>query len=628
MRSTEKKAIFAMMKSFIFSKSLRGKITVAGTLVAAVIISGSLYGFFKYDVHTVSADDVATSITVLNTPPTWNSGQEARESSASATTTPTNAGQTITWIATATDSSGDNYYLLICKTSATPTANASAPPECGGGSSNRWARSSATASNTQASAATTTIEFAPFNNESNNWFAWVCDGNASLPRCNSTFEIGATFGAQGSPFVVNHPPVFAAISNDSPENPGGTVTWTSTSYDTDVLETQDTVQLFVCRTASFNGSNCPGGGWATSTPATTNAATTTTLTIPMQDADYSAFVYIVDNHGLVATSTIQGNNSQFTVNNVAPSVTAATVALLDTDGSGNLTLLNAGASTSGFEVQFEVTDNNSCQNSSSGNEFSSAIANVYRSGVTQASCQISGDFNSNSCYPDASPFTDFSCTQDGGSCSGSSDTSATWTCTYSLWYNADPTFAANTQFPAQNWLASVQVTDDDASTSALTEGTTGNEMESFLAFNVSSTSIPYGSLEPGSNSGTLASSTDIIALGNVGMDEDLYGDTMCPTWSAPDSCDTNGFQAANDIVVGNQQFATSTVSYGGVGAYTLTSSSSPSTLLINVPKTTATTSPQTRYTFWGIAVPIAITTAGNYTGQNTLTAVTSNASFW
>lgn len=622
---------FFNVKRILRAVAVPGKITVASTLIVSLVLSLAAYSFFQVDVETVNADNVTTSITVLNTPPTWNSGFEARESVASATSTPTNVGSVITWIATATDSSNDDYFLLICKTGSAPTAVASGPPECAGGNSNRWARSATTTSNVQASAATTTVERTPFVNESNDWFGWICDANSSLPRCNATYEVGLTFGAQASPFVVNHPPVFSAIVNDGPENPGGTVTWTSTSYDTDVLETQDTIQLFVCRAAGFNGTNCTNGGWATSTAATTNAATTTPIAIPTQDAIYNAFVYIVDQHGLVATSTNQATNSTFTVNNVAPSVSAATISLLDTDNTGNLTLLTAGGSTSNFKVQFTISDDNSCLNSSSGNEFTSSIANVYRSGVTQASCQLSGDYNTNQCYSDASPFSDMTCTQDALSCSGATDTDATWTCTYSLWYNADPTDgsgASDTQYFGQNWLASVQVTDDDSLTSTLTEASSGNELVSFLAFDVSSTSIPYGSLEPGQNSATLATSTDLIALGNIGLDEDLYGDTMCPTWSTADSCDTNGFQAANDILVANQKFATSTVVYGSPFATALTGSSTPAELLVRVPKTTSTSTPRTGYTFWGINVPSSITTAGAYSGQNTLTAKKSDANFW
>lgn len=155
-------------------------------------------------------------------------------------------------------------------------------------------------------------------------------------------------------------------------------------------------------------------------------------------------------------------------------------------------------------------------------------------------------------------------------------------------------------------------------------------MGSFLAFDVTETLIGYEALEPGATSTMFATTTDLIALGNIGLDEDLYGDTMCPTsfWTAPDSCDTDGFQAARDIPIANQKFATSSVVYDSAFAYAMSGSSTPETLLVNVPKTTATTSPATRDTYWGIAIPSAITTAGAYEGQNTITAIKSDPAFW
>jgi hypothetical protein len=605
-------------------QDMRGQVTIAASLSSAIILL--LFGilFFETNVPRASADDVTTSVTVLNTPPTWT--VDAEESPESSATTPTNSGSAVTWVATATDSSSDNYYLLICKTGAAPTANVGAAPSCGGGIGNQWAVSAATASGAQATAATTTIETFPFQNESNDWFAWVCDGNNPLARCNATSKQGT--GSTASPFIVNHPPVFTAISNDGPVDPGDTVTWTATAYDTDTVGSADTVRLFICQTNGFNGTACTGTGWATSTLVSSNPATTTTITIPTQDALYAAYVFVVDNHGRTATSTFQAFNSSFTVSNVAPSVTAASISLEDTDGAGNLTLVTPSATTGPFRVRFTAADNNSCQ-STGGDEFSAAITNVYRSGVGQNSCDAANEYNPNSCYAAASAnFSPYlSCTQDASSCSGTTDTTATWTCTFPIWYVADPTDTA-TPWTGENWLASVIVTDDDSLSSTLTESSVGNEMTSFLAFNVTQTSIAFGGLEPGQQSSTLASTTDLIAIGNIGLDEDLYGDTMCTTWSAPDSCDTNGINAANDIPVSNQKFATSSVAYGATDAYTLTSSTSPASLEIRVQKTTATSSPQTKNTHWGINIPGTITQAGSYLGQNTITAKKSSSAFW
>jgi len=609
-----------------------GKIVISTTVCAALFSIFAFVVLFQTNVPEVRADDVTTSVTVLNTAPEWT--VDAEETTESSTSTPTNSGSIITWHATGTDSSGDNYYLIICKTSGTPTANSNAAPSCNGGVTNRWALSAATPSGTRATAATTTKETFPFDQEKNDWWAWICDGNAGLPKCNQTYKQGNGDAGKASPFVVNHPPVFSSLSNTGNINPDGTITWNTTSYDNDSLETNDEVRVIVCKTAGISNGACTGSTWATSTLTASDAATSTTLLAPYPDGLYQAYVYIVDTHNHSATSTLQASSSSFRVNNVAPTVSAATISLEDTDSAVDpLTLLEANATTGPFKVKFTMSDGNSCVNLSSGDEIASVIANIYRSGIGQAGCDESGEYDSNNCYVNASPYfsNQISCSQDGGSCSGSSDDSSTWTCNFNLWFNADPTTGADptdTQYFAEDWRASVQIADDNFATSSLTEGTTPKELSTFLAFDVSSTSIPYGSLEPGGTVASLATSTDLRATGNIGLDQDLYGDTMCTTWTVADSCDNNGYQAASDILVANQKFATSNVVYASPLAYALTSSSTPTELLINIPKTIATTSVQVKYTHWGISIPGSITTSGSYTGQNTITAKKSDATFW
>lgn len=602
-----------------------GKVTLF-TLAAGSFVFVSVFSFVSLEVGVrhVSADNVTTSVRILNTPPQWT--VDAQEEYESSTANPSNVGTTTSWIATGTDSNNDNYYLLVCKTNTAPTAHSGTAPTCGGGNGNQWAVSSATASTAQARAATTTWEVFP---ESNTWYAWICDDNSSLAQCNATAKQGT--GSTASPFIVNHPPVFASVSNDAPKNPGQSVTWTSGSYDTDTLTTH-TVKLFVCKSNDFSSvtQSCGAGGtWATSTLQSTNAATSTYFAIPYQDKTYNAYVYLVDAFGLAATSTVEGTNSTFAISNVAPTISAATVSLVNTSGSGNLTLTVPNGKTTGFKVQFQVDDNNSCLNASGGDEVTHVVADAYRSGVTQASCQTAGNFNENSCYPSASPNTDFVCSQDVGSCSGASDTSSTWTCTFGLWYNADPTdgtTGADTQYYSQNWLASVQAGDDNYATSTLIESSTGNELVSFLAFDVPETSVYFGALQPGDTTDPLATTTSLKALGNVGLDQTVYGDTMCTNWTAPDSCDSDGISSANDITVNNQKIATSSVAYAA--GYALSGSTTPVSVGINVPKTTATSTPQSKNSYWGISIPSALSVAGNYSGQDTITAVKSNAANW
>ena len=312
------------------------------------------------------------------------------------------------------------------------------------------------------------------------------------------------------------------------------------------------------------------------------------------------------------------------MNNVRPSVSSSTLSLLSASGTGDIILTVPNATSGPFRVTFTVTDNNGCLNAASGHEISSATTSIYRSGFTQALCQNSGQYDTNACYPSVNSQTQISCVQDASSCATQS-TNVTWTCTFPLWYNADPTDAASF-YVAQNWLASVQVTDDNASSSALTESAVGNEVDSLLAFTVNKNSISYGGLQPGFDTVTLSTTTDLTSIGNVGLDETLYGDTMCVAWTAQDSCDTGGANAGTKIPVANQKFGTSSLAYAAGVA--LTASTSPTSLLIHVLKTTATSTPSAKNTFWGIAIPGAITQAGAYRGQNTVTAVESSSAFW
>jgi len=625
-----------------------GKITLFAVLTGAILSATTLAAYFEVLVPLAHASNVTTTVTVLNTPPQWdtfNSGTGdqgfAHELIPSATTTPRNVGTQVIFTGQATDSGNDNYWLIICKaTSTAPTANGNAPPTCAGGNSNQIAISATTTSGSTATAATTTIDNTTWSSEKYDWTGWVCDGHVPFPACNATMENGEpaapSYPDNASPFVINHPPQFINVVNDSPKNPGQKVTWTTTATDTDHIRGSDEIEVYVCKTASFGTStSCSGGAWATGSSTAANPTASTTIAIPTPDGPYSAFVYLEDSNFSAAT-TSQGASSGYTVGNVAPTVDPATISLINYDASTTLTLLNPAASTSNYKLEFIVTDNNSCQNQSAGQEIVSATTTVFRSGLGVAACQTPGQFDSNKCYPSNSGgYTNFVCQQDtsgavtGNGCTGPGDATVGWYCTFSLWFNADPT-DVNSQFAAQNWLGAVSVNDDNASSSIESVSTTGTELDSFLAFAVSTTSIAYGGLQPGQSNSPIVQTTDLQEQGNTGLDQNLYGDTMCTTWTSPDSCDHfyGSALATSTIPVVNQKFSSTSVAYASPLALSLTSSSSPVFDHIAVLKTTATTSIQSKNTFWGIAVPAAVTLSGNYSGQDTITAVESNSAFW
>ncbi len=613
-----------------------GKITILTAVVGlAVFVIAFLFNVGSQELQRVEAQNQATTtITVLNTPPVWQ--VDPVEFPASATATPTNSGDDVTWIGTASDGNGADYYLLICSgtsTPTTPTANTGAAPNCAPNQI-QWAVSTATISGTQATAATTTRDrTAPGSfAESNIWYAWVCDGDAS-PRCNTEIKQGDT-ATNSSPFMVNSRPSFTVFADDSPTIPGGTVNFTSTALDADSVGGNDTVQLVVCATSSYNNTTntCDGTTLATSTFAASDPTAIDVIDIPTQDDDYQARGYIVDEHGHEAIGATQGSDSVLTVDNVAPTVASSTI---DLNGGLDLTLTQEAAETTGFTLSYTVTDNNSCLQAASaggGDEIVNYNASIYRSGVGSSSCDAFGDYNPNNCYTSQRPTTTWNlvCAASSTTCSGSDDATQLWECTFPLWYIADPTDATTTtvQFEADDWRAAVDAVDDDgASTTILTQSNTADiEVQSFLAFALDTLSIAYTDLEPGQRTDPLSASTTVRATGNVGLDQRLTGEAMCGTYTPSTECPNS---ASSTIPETQQVFATSSIAYGTASSSgNFLSSSTDKELEVNIPKSTATSTQAATSTFWGIEVPSVITLAGLYTGQNTFIGIVGESSDW
>lgn len=606
-----------------------GKVTIFTTIVGvfafAIIF---LFNLGPADEGHVSAQENATtSVTVLNTPPAWTAS--TTEEFESSTSSPTDEGQEVSWVAIGTDSNSEDYYLLICSTNATPTANSGAAPTCGAGAI-QWAVSATTTSGTQARAATTTTaSTTPFAGEEFDWYGWVCDGNAGTPRCSVTATQGEN-ATNSSPFYVNHRPNFTAFSDNSPGDPGDTITFFATSSDPDSIGGVDTVQLHVCATAGFSTTtdSCTGTTLATSTFTASNPTATFSISIPTPDTTYGAFGYIVDEHGLESLGAASGTDAVLTVNNVAPVASSTSISLVQASGTDMYLTVESGETT-GFTLQFTAVDNNSCDavGGGLGDEIVGYDLSIYRSGVGSTTCTSAvGVYNANNCYPSGLATTtwNLSCTASSTSCVDDQDSTEIWDCTFPLWYIADPTdgTATSTVYFAENWLAQVRPVDDDGASSSFQEASSGVDVRSFLAFALTTATIPYGSLEPGQDSGTLAATTTVEATGNVGLDKDVTGTSMCTTYSGSTPCPT---LATSTIPDSEQEFATSTVAYG---SGTALSSTSPQEIEINVPKSISTSTATSANAYWGIAVPAAITFAGSYTGENTFTALVGEPSEW
>ena len=611
-----------------FSKRLHtaGKITVLTSLIGVMVFAVIfLLNIGAQEFQQVQAQGIATTtLTVLNTPPSWT--VDAQEGTESSTSTPTNTDSDTTWVATATDSNSAPYFLLICSDGTAPTANAAAnpgslgtaPPTCDVGAT-QWAVSASTTSGAQATATRTALDG---DAESNTWFAWVCDDDPTLPRCNAVSKQGT--GTTSSPFNVNHRPSFTLYSDDSGKLPGETVTWTATSTDADVVDAADTMQLHVCSTASFTGGSCDATTLATSSFGTGVQTAAYIVPVPTQDQNYGAFGYIIDVHGHEATGGQQGVDSVLTVDNAPPFSLGGDITL---ENGGDLVLTLPAGETTGFSLDFLASDNNSCENAAAGDEITGYELSVFRTDITHNACDTLGDYDANNCYTSTVATTtwNIACTASSTTCTGSTDLTMLYECTFPLWYIADPTSGA-VPHAATNWSAAVAPVDDNNATGTMATGTAPQDLLALTAFELDTNAIPYGPLEPGDRTDPLVATTTMRSTGNTGIDQMLSGESMCGTYTSAVSCPNS---ASSTIDANYQVFATSSVTYGSASSSGfILSSTTPVELEVNIQKSTSTVTQASGETFWGIEVPIAITLAGAYTGENTFTVVTSEPGEW
>lgn len=276
-----------------------------------------------------------------------------------------------------------------------------------------------------------------------------------------------------------------------------------------------------------------------------------------------------------ATFTDSATCNKFTTvsSNTAPTISSVTL-----NGGENITLIEATATST--RIVASGTDDQG------GNTVTIATSTVYRTGV-------SGGYNctadDNNCYQIGSDKCVF------GTPSGNN-----WSvvCTFDMWYIAESS-AAN------EWVAFLTVMDTGGlykSSSA-----TGVNVNQLLALNITS-SISYGTVNAGSNTGQTNATTTITNTGNMNMDPQLAGQAMC----------LGGNCANGRIAVGSQKYSNAPFNYGGAGTAL---SGVPTSLNLALNKPTSTTTPVTADISWGLGVSGA--PIGSYTGTNSSTAATA-----
>ena len=281
----------------------------------------------------------------------------------------------------------------------------------------------------------------------------------------------------------------------------------------------------------------------------------------------------------IALQTVFGASivSQVTVGNSAPSVSAVSI-----NGGSAITL--TANTTTNISVNATVTDNNGCADITSG----TSTIKLYRSGITSSSCSSADNLN---CYI-ATAFT--------ASSTCSSNTTNTTT-TFAIQYFAQATDSSSS-FSAQNWIATV--TFKDAANTTGTADSTGVELNTLTAINVTTSSLNYGSLSANQDTGSTNQTATSTNAGNSSTTLQLYASATL----------TSG---ASSIATSSQHYATSTFTFGGAEQALSDTAATVSGFFLTSP-TSTTNVAQT--TFWGLNVPGG-TATGTYTGTNVFQAL-------
>ncbi|PLX21209.1 hypothetical protein C0584_03275 [Candidatus Parcubacteria bacterium] len=536
----------------------------AGTYCFRVTDSGSTLD--SYDIYPE-----LTLAGISNSAPSFTANPSDNNS---ATSTPTNLGQDVTFTATALDAETDDYYLAICQTDSIQPGN-DGPPICQGGS---WCTSELASSTAEATCNYTTVT----SSESLEWYAFLCDKYAGVgnAKCSTSSQGSGTGIANDSPFVVNHPPVFTSIiTSDDDNDPGSSFTITTTSNDPDSLGGDDIVSLYVCIGTSAGFAGCSGGptdticSYATSTD---NVSCSFTDTAPTPSGDYTYNAFLFDNHSLAATDNYRTNT--YTINNVAPVLGSLTL-----NGGSAITLnLKGAGGTPMNTVLASVSDQNGCDTGIVG-----ASAAIYMSDAT-------GGFNCTPNDSDCYQINPLSCTKTD--CSGDTDATAAYTCSTTMEYFAVPTDdAENNPWSLFNWLSYISIFDGLSYAATSSQPV---ELNTTIALGVNEDTIDFGSdLFVGEDTGAENATTTIVNLGNSPIDTTLSGTDM--------SGSPSGTITVNNIEWDMNNFTWS-------GGTNLTAIGQDVNIITPNPTDASEVSDQL---YWGIGIPFGAD-ASIYNGQN------------
>jgi len=547
---------------------------------------------------------------------------------------PVDPGGTITFTATASDPDTNNITLVVCKTQGISGT------QCDGGASDTWCTSSAVASNPSCQYTLPSV----IADGTSNAYPYVFDSNS----------VGSESSNQGSLFtytISNVAPVVSSVTINGGSNIDliagstkqvtvtATVTDNNSCYGSEISSVYGYVYRSGIGTAQsgtntyyFDGSqgiSDPDNDWQNDSNAFDSSTSTYSYTFAIGSNTYA----YLKGEGTSAPSS-GGNITQVRAriygggNDLSLGKGGTIEASIYTDNAAeNIGYIYATSTSENVPVWGNYVTLTTPTGGWTWAKIQNLESRIYSQEVTLGinayvgmveievtsesslgypACDTSGEANNNYCYPE------ITCTQDTGTCMGDTDASANYTCNVNIQYYADPT-DTGTQYPDETWKSTIKATDDD-SASGNTEVSTGVEMNSLLAFNVTS-SINYGSLSIGGSNDPLDRTTVITPTGNVGLDHEVYG----PTNMCTDFPTCSGYT----IPIGYQKYGlTSSTSYSSGTSLT----ASATEIETDIPKITDGTA-TTKTLWWGIQIPTG-TEFGVYNGSITISGVKGETSGW
>ena len=236
-----------------------------------------------------------------------------------------------------------------------------------------------------------------------------------------------------------------------------------------------------------------------------------------------------------------------------------------------------------------ITDNNGCE------DITSVTSTLFRTNITGGS----GAADNNRTHYSATCVSNSDCT------AGGSDLTETYNCTFSMTHYADPTDAGSL-YAATNWTFNVTPSDGTTGTS----DSTVQELNTLTSLSLDTSSVAFGTLALGADTGSSNTNTTIANHGNEGLDVSLTGFGSSAGDNLSMTC-TIGTTAINKLEYNNTGFT-----YGGGIALTNTTTE----LDLDIAQGSDSTPRPTKDVRYGFGLP-STGVEGSCTGTLTITAV-------